>query len=288
LPWRKTKDPYKILISEVMLQQTQVPRVIEKYKEFLKAFPTVQVLARQDLAEVLRVWSGMGYNRRAKFLKSAAEAIVKNYSGKVPRDLAALQSLPGIGSYTAAAIRAFAFNEAVILIETNIRATFIHTFFSADSVIPTKNKGRSLGKTDTKITDAELLPLIEKTAEGQDPREWYWALMDYGAHIKKTHKNPSRASASFVKQSKFEGSIRQVRGAILRELGARASSEKVLNGRLNLPFDKSPQVKPVEVGLQKRARGPLAPFGKEKIREALLGLERDGMIKRQGGKWGIV
>src|SRR3989344_3592802 len=203
LPWRKTKDPYRILVSEVMLQQTQVSRVTEKYKEFLKEFPTVRALARSPLADVLRVWSGMGYNRRAKYLCDAAKVIVEKYGSKVPGDFAALRALPGIGEYTAGAIRVFAFNLPDALIETNIRATYIHTFYRM---------------SDIHISDAEILVVARKVAKGQDPRTWHWALMDYGVHIKKLHKNPARKSAHYTKQSKFEGSLRQVRGTILREL----------------------------------------------------------------------
>src|SRR3989338_7324816 len=124
LPWRLTHDPYRILVSEVMLQQTQVPRVIEKYKEFLKKFPTVRALAKASLSDVLKVWSGLGYNRRGKYLHDAAKEIVA--VGNIREALAS--SLPGVGPYTRAAVRVFAFNEPDILIETNIRAAYIHHF----------------------------------------------------------------------------------------------------------------------------------------------------------------
>ena len=129
LPWRKTKDPYKIMVSEVMLQQTQVPRVLEKYKEFLTAFPTVEDLARSDLAQVLKVWSGMGYNRRGKYLRDAAIVIADMHGGKVPRDIVSMRALPGIGPYTASAVLIFAFNIPDTMIETNVRSAFIHGFF---------------------------------------------------------------------------------------------------------------------------------------------------------------
>ncbi|HVM73568.1 MAG TPA: A/G-specific adenine glycosylase [Candidatus Paceibacterota bacterium] len=273
LPWRKNKDPYKILVSEVMLQQTQVPRVIEKYKEFLKAFPTVEVLARSNLADVLNVWSGMGYNRRAKYLRDAAIEIVNTYKGKVPRDVVSLRALPGIGPYTASAVLIFAFNIPDTLIETNVRSVFIHHFFGQHRVIPRKHRGqisvnsvdnyrdltsvRTSVKGSKQVADRELLPYIEAAAQGQDPREWHWALMDYGSHLKKLHPNPSRASAHYMKQSKFEGSLRQVRGAILRELHRGEASIQ------DLPFEKG------------------------KIERALAGLTRDGMIENRKGKWNI-
>src|SRR3989344_2643446 len=203
LPWRKTKDPYRVLVSEVMLQQTQVPRVIEKYKEFLKKFPTVRALAKASLSDVLKVWSGLGYNRRGKYLHDAAKEIVGRHKGNIRRVLE--HPLPGVGPYTRAAVRVFAYNEPGILIETNIRAAFIHHFHS--NVLQ-----------NVRISDVEIIPPATLAAEGQDPREWHWALMDYGAYLKRSGVHNNSRSAHYTKQSKFEGSLRQVRGAILREL----------------------------------------------------------------------
>jgi len=176
LPWRRTKNPYKILVSEIMLQQTQVERVIPKYAEWLARFPTAATLATAARATVLTTWRGLGYNRRALALKRAAESIVAR--GKFPREVAEILELPGVGPYTAGAIAAFAFNEPVVMIETNIRTVFIHHFFSDQ-----KN-----------VRDSELLPLIEKTLPRLKPREWYWALMDYGSHLKKEVGNLGRQS----------------------------------------------------------------------------------------------
>jgi len=203
LMWRQTKDPYKILVSEIMLQQTQVSRVKEKYREFLKVFPTVRALANAPLAEVLETWSGLGYNRRGKYLHDAAKEIVAKHKGRVPGDYAALRALPGVGDYTARAVRVFAWNETEVLIETNIRAAIIHHFFQ-------------IRTSDVLISDREIVPILEKAGKGQDSREWSWALMDYGAYIKKLHRNPTRRSARYKKQSKFDGSLRQARGAILK------------------------------------------------------------------------
>lgn len=203
LPWRKTKDPYKILVSEIMLQQTQVERVIPKYKEFLKVFPNVSVLARSPLSDVLRVWSGLGYNRRAKYLHDAAKQIVLSFPGRtkiVHMTYAELRELPGVGDYTAKAIRVFAYNEPEVLIETNVRTVFLHHFFPRSKNVPDSKIGR----------------YIALSIKGQDPRTFYSALMDYGSHLKQLHPNPSRRSKHHVKQSKFEGSLRQVRGAILK------------------------------------------------------------------------
>jgi len=205
LPWRGTRNAYKILVSEVMLQQTQVSRVLEKYPEFLRAFPTIKALAEAPLAQVLSVWQGMGYNRRALALKRLTEEVMTKHKGKIPRGRAELEALPGIGSYTAGAVRAFAFNEPEVFIETNIRRVFIHHFFD--------------GKRE--VSDKEIVPLIETTLDRTRPREWYWALMDYGAHLPKVITNPNKKSKHYVRQKPFEGSHRQVRGRVLKFLSAK-------------------------------------------------------------------
>jgi A/G-specific adenine glycosylase len=220
LPWRKTKDPYKILISEVMLQQTQVPRVIEKYKSFLKKFPTVEVLAGAPLKDVLLEWQGLGYNRRAKYLKLCAEKVVSGYGGKFPKTLKELVALPGIGPATAGDILAFAYNIPIPVIETNIRSVFIHFFHpSSDS-----------------ISDRELLVLIEQTLDMENPREWYWALFDYGAFLKQT-RNPNTQSKHYVKQSLFKGSNREKRSQILKLILTEAKSEKEITKALGYQTD---------------------------------------------------
>lgn len=213
LPWRKTSDPYKILVSEIMLQQTQVTRVVDKYKEFTAAFPTVQSLARAPLSEIMRVWQGMGYNRRALALKRAALAIAADHGGRVPRDVEALRRLPGIGSATARSIAAFAFNQPTVFIETNIRSVFIHHFFGNRKA----------------VSDNDIIPLAEQTLDRAHPYKWYSALMDYGVYLKKRTSNPSRKSAHYQKQSPFRGSNRQIRGAILKALVKKRSlSESAL------------------------------------------------------------
>lgn len=210
LPWRHTKDPYVILVSEIMLQQTQADRVIPFFTRFIARFPTPAALARAPLSLVLRHWSGLGYNRRAKFLHEAAKRIVSEHGGMLPRTYEGLRALPGIGEYTAKAVRVFAYGEPESLIETNVRTVFLHHFFP---------RGRS-------VSDARLMPLIARAIEGQDPRTWYAALMDYGTYLKATRPNPSRKSKHHVKQKPFEGSLRQARGKILRAFlaGAPVSS----------------------------------------------------------------
>jgi A/G-specific adenine glycosylase len=206
LPWRRTRDPYRILVSEVMLQQTQVERVQTFYERFIKRFPDFAVLAKSKKSGVLRMWQGLGYNRRALALQEIAKIVVKKYGGKLPREREVLELFPGIGPYTAGAIRAFAFGEPEVFIETNIRRVFIHFFF------PRRKK----------VQDREIMLLIEKTLNRKNPREWYFSLMDYGAMLGVTAKaNPNRRSAHYAKQSKFTGSDREIRGNILRLVLAR-------------------------------------------------------------------
>jgi A/G-specific adenine glycosylase len=202
MPWRDCDDPYKVLVSEIMLQQTQVPRVLIKYPEFISQFPTFESLANASLKEVIATWQGMGYNRRAKYLKLIAEQIISEYGGKLPDNPIILDSLPGIGPGTAGSLAVFAYNKPAVFIETNIRRVFIHFFF----------------QDQEDIDDKQIYPLVEQSLSGQDPRQWYYALMDYGVHLKKLHKNPSRRSVHHAKQSKFQGSDRQIRGEILRLL----------------------------------------------------------------------
>ncbi|MFM2381283.1 MAG: hypothetical protein RLZZ76_50 [Candidatus Parcubacteria bacterium] len=242
LPWRKTKDTYKILVSEVMLQQTQVDRVIPKYKVFLKQFPKVESLASAPLGEVLRAWQGLGYNRRAKMLHSCAKEIVESHTGRFPKDHKILVSLPGIGPYTASAVLAFACNEPVVLIETNVRTVFIHHFFS----------------DQTDVTDAEILALVERTLDRQNPREWYYALMDYGSYLKKTVGNKNTQSSTYATQSTFKGSDRQIRGALVRLLAekphTRVAILKALSAFEDLRVDAQLQKLIIEKMIERKGR----------------------------------
>ncbi|HHN81934.1 MAG TPA: A/G-specific adenine glycosylase [Methanomicrobia archaeon] len=213
--WRETHDPYAILVSEVMLQQTQTSRVRDKYDAFLTAFPTFESLAQAPTADVLELWQGLGYNKRALSLKRTAEIIMERHGGKLPSDESALRALPGIGAYTAAALRVFVFNAPAPVIDTNVRAVYIH-FFSDGS---------------TKVRDTDLLPLIRDTFDTDHTREWVYALMDYGAYLKRNMKNPARNSTAYKKQSRFEGSNRQVRGMIVRFLlDGKHSAREVAKG----------------------------------------------------------
>ena len=204
LPWRGVDDPYLVWISEVMLQQTQVVRVQGRWADWLERFPSVQALAQAPQAEVLQAWQGMGYNRRALALHRCAQTVVEQFDGIWPHGVKELTALPGIGPSTAAGIRAFAFDEHGVYLETNVRAVLIHEFFPG---------------TD-KVADKELVPLVKLTCppSGQDVRGWYYGLLDIGAHLKKTLPNPTRRARAYTRQSPFAGSRRQKRAGIVRIL----------------------------------------------------------------------
>ncbi len=199
LPWRKTRDPYRILVSEIMLQQTQVSRVIPKYREFLAAFPTLRALDTAPLERVLAVWQGMGYNRRAVHLKRLARILLTEHGGRVPSDLALLRRLPGVGESTAGAVAAFAFGRRTPFLETNIRRVYLHRFFRRSRRVP----------------DRAILKKIAATLPRQNMREWYYALMDYGATAFSGIENPNRRAKSYSRQPPFAGSRRELRGRIL-------------------------------------------------------------------------
>jgi A/G-specific adenine glycosylase len=201
-PWRKTHDPYHILVSEVMLQQTQVDRVVGKYQAFVEHFPHIETLNQAPLDEVLGLWKGLGYNRRCLSLKRIAGIIVNEHGGMIPDSVEELIKLPGVGPATAAGICCFAYNKPALYLETNIRTLFLHLFF----------------QDRDEVSDREILPLLEQTMDRNDPRRWYFALMDYGAMLKREVGNQSRRSRHYIKQSPFEGSDRQLRGRILELL----------------------------------------------------------------------
>ncbi|MDO8842576.1 A/G-specific adenine glycosylase [Methanocalculus sp.] len=210
LPWRDTTNPYKILVSEIMLQQTQVERVIPKYKAFLATFETIDQLAAAPLSEVLTAWSGLGYNRRAINLQRTAGIIRNEHNGYLPKNPDTLATFPGIGKATAAAICAYAFNMPVVYIETNIRRVFIHFFFQDQVNIP----------------DTDILPVIEAALDRENPGVWYSALMDYGTLLKLRLKNPNQRSRHYTRQAPFAGSDREIRGKILRLLIERTKMER--------------------------------------------------------------
>ena len=188
-----------------MLQQTQIPRVLEKFPQFIDRLPTFQALAAATLEEVIAAWQGLGYNRRARFAREIAIKICNEYDGVLPSDPDVLITFPGIGPATAGSLSAFAYNKPVVFIETNIRRVFIHSFFDPN-------------RAEAKVHDNELYPLVKAALDYDNPREWYYALMDYGTMLAKQGENANRNSFHYTRQSAFEGSDRQIRGAILRAL----------------------------------------------------------------------
>jgi len=244
MPWRETTDPYRILVSEVMLQQTQVERVVPKYRSFIRKFPDISSLASAPEAELLAEWQGLGYNRRALFLKKAAQTVAS--VRRFPRTPDELRRLPGVGPACAGAIAAFAFNLPSVFVETNIRRVFVHCFFPGER----------------KVQDSAILPLVERTLDRKDPRRWYYGLMDLGAFLGDTLPNPNRRSASHRRQSRFEGSFRQVRAKVLRLL-------------LSHP------------GLTPAEARRLAGADAVRVRQALAALAKDGFAEKKGGRWFI-
>ncbi|WP_251198110.1 adenine glycosylase [Anaerotardibacter muris] len=200
LPWRNIEDPYAVLVSEIMLQQTQVSRVEKHWNRFLEVFPTLKVLAAADVSLVLENWQGLGYNRRALALKRTAEQCVAEYGGALPSSEQELLALPGIGKATAGGVMAFAFQKPALYLETNVRTVFLHELFPGEEG----------------VSDKTFEPLVWKTCSKDDPRGWYYALLDYGAYLKSITVNPSRRSKHYTKQSAFEGSNRQKRAEIVR------------------------------------------------------------------------
>jgi A/G-specific adenine glycosylase len=273
LPWRKTSDLYKILVSEMMLQQTQVLRVIPKYEAFLKWFPNVETLAQAELGEVYELWQGLGYNRRARFLRDAARVVVQgqtsytrsdlvNFVDLFPDTIEGLERLPGVGPYTARAVYTFTYNKPCIVIETNVRACVLHHFF------PKAKKGSVSDARIEKIMD-ECMEYIESRQPKTDAkkyvrpwREWYSALMDYGTHLKATQVNPSRKSRTHVVQKKFKGSVREVRGEILRILSQARQQTRL-------------------AAIRKQTADSLQATD-DKFDAALSGLIKDGMVVQKG------
>lgn len=246
-PWRNTKNPYNILVSEVMLQQTQVTRVKGYYSTFLKEFPTPKDLARAPLSKVLTKWKGLGYNRRAVNLQKACKEVVEKYKGSFPKNYNELIPLPGIGQSTAGAVMNFSYNIPTPFIETNIRSVYLHFFF--------KNK--------TKITDKEIIKLVEKTQDTTNPREWYYALYDYGTMLKTTFGNQNTKSKHYKKQSVFKGSNRELRANMLFYI---LNKKKVSIEELILEFKKD----------------------KSAILANLGAFEKEGVLQKVGNFWKMV
>ena len=253
LPWRPPQlkikngrvDMYSVLVSEIMLQQTQVGRVLEKYTAWMRQFPTIDTLASAPKKEVLIAWQGLGYTRRAKFLHDAAISVMRHGA---PDSVQKLDDLPGIGHYTARAIATFAWNQSHVLVETNVRTVYIDYFFTHKDC----------------VTDKEILPLVEQTLDTNKPREWMYALMDYGSHLKSQGRAHNTRAKSFTKQSRFKGSVREVRGSIMKYI----TEKEQFTQEDRVQFEKK--------------------FDAERVKKALEGLMKDGLIQKTKEKYSIV
>ena len=247
MPWRSDTQPYFVLVSEIMLQQTQVPRVKVKFEEFMTRFPTIATLANAPLADVLTVWSGLGYNRRAKYLHEAAKKIVEQFNGDIPDSHDQLVQLPGVGPNTAGALLAYSFNQPSLFIETNIRTVVFHHFFN--------------DRVD--VNDREVKEALEQVVDYEHPREFYWAMMDYGSWLKQQGAGGIDRSKHYKKQAPLKGSVREVRGRILKILATGDFTESELKGQLETWTSID-----------------------ERYEKAIEGLLTDGLIKRAGEKSG--
>lgn len=239
MPWREDTRPYYVLVSELMLQQTQVERVVPKFEVFIATFPDEKILADAPLAEVLKLWNGLGYNRRAKFLHESAKKIARNFKEKFPHTRDDLLSLPGVGVNTAGAILTYTFNQPSPFIETNVRTVFFHHFF----------------KDRTEVDDKEIMKLLDEMIDREHPREFYWALMDYGTYLKKNGVGDIKKSRHYKKQSALKGSVREVRGQIVRQLASGSMELAQLRNTL---------------------------FADDRFERALSGLVKDGLVQQKG------
>ena len=265
LPWRRTRDPYAVWISEVMLQQTQTSRVDGRWQRWLERFPTAAALAAADPADVLEEWQGLGYNRRALALHRAAQAVAA-LGGELPTETAALEALPGVGPATAAGVRAFAFDLPSVYLETNVRTVLLHELFPGEE----------------RVSDRALVPILRETCPADasdpadDPRTWYYALLDYGAYLKRTVPNPSRRSAAHTRQSRFEGSHRQKRAELLRVLLAHRGEPGGVG--LDAIYEELARVE------EKAGRRPISA---DDARVLLDELVREGFCRAEGGAWHV-
>lgn len=257
LPWRRTRDPYLIMVSECMLQQTQVKRVLGYWDTWLALFPTAEALAQAPLEQVLQTWRGLGYNRRAIALRTAAQQVSQQHSGVMPSSKQELLALPGVGPTTAAGIRVFAYNTPDTYLETNVRTVFLHELFPNQVAVP----------------DRLVSELVGETCPQQNPRAWYYALLDYGAHLKSVFPNPSRRSAQHTRQSTFEGSHRQKRAWLLRAIQDAPGSDAT---RLSAGLSQA----------EAAAKRPAVPL--PQVEELLAELEAEGFIARdKTGLWWV-
>lgn len=275
LPWRSTRDPYRVLVSEVMLQQTQVDRVIPFYNRFLDRFPAVFVLAAAPTADVITAWAGLGYNRRAVNLQRTAQFVVERHGGEFPADVELLKQLPGIGPYTAGAIAAFAFEQDVAFIDTNMRRVIHRLFHGVDVPSPV-------------ASDREILALAEQLVPPGDGWTWNQALIEFGA-LQCTARRPAcvvcpvqshcaafpavqtaiaelPAGVRLKKEPAFAGSNRFYRGRVLAALRDHAA-DSLPNGGIPIR----------ELGT--KIRDDFGDNHLDWLREVVNGLQQDGLAR---------
>ncbi len=259
LPWRQTHDPYKIFVSEVMLQQTQVERVVPKYKEFLKKFPTAKKLAQAQTAEVIQAWRGLGYNRRALFLQRAAQKIQSDFGGRFPRERELLRTLPGVGEYTARAILSFAFLEPVAVLDTNHRK-FYQRFFSSKKL----------------LADSQLLTKADEFTAGLGKRSraevyaWNQAIMDFMTAV--AQENTDSLVQRFT-QSYPGNSIQK---KLRKKTIPFKKTDRFIRGRIVDALRDSGSLNMEEV-----RHGMFPDFTADRLERVVINLIKDGLIKRK-------
>lgn len=265
LPWRQTHDPYKILVSEIMLQQTQVSRVLIKYREFLTAFSDIKSLAEASTSDVIKTWKGLGYNRRALFLQKTAKAIVSDYNSTFPQDIKTLISLPGVGDYTARAVLSFAFKKPVPMMDTNHRRFYQRVYFGLE----TKK-------------DKELLVLAQQVLPKKHAYDFNQALMDFGSLICKT-KKPTCEICPLKKSCLAYPDI-------LSEEYNSSQKIKKNNKKKSLPFKQTDrfirgkiidELRKHDDCLIKDIINIFKNFDKNRINKVIVGLEKDSLIVKE-------
>lgn len=267
LPWRKRRDPYRILVSEIMLQQTQVERVLPRYRRFLRRFPTIAKLASVSPAAVLRAWRGLGYNRRALYLKRCAQICLRDHGGRLPGTYAVLRKLPGVGDYTARAVLSFAFGQRIPLYETNIRRIWSRVFF---------------GKNPSAVPEKRIACLVERALPARHARQFQWALMDLGSKI--CRAKPLCSVCPLQQGCKAAPKVlargyRALEGRVVRHAQSRfAGSDRQLRGKIIDLLRTKKRAMPGEVARRTKE-------SESRVRKILEALLRDELVAKQGSAY---
>ena len=265
LPFRASRDPYGILVSEVMAQQTQISRVAEKWAGFMEAFPTVQALAAASAADVLRAWRGLGYNRRALNLQRAARQIVAEHGGRVPSRLDDLEQLPGVGRYTARAVASLAFGQAVGPVDTNVRRVLERLVADAQP-----------------MPAARLQALADAAVPAERPADWTAAVMDLGATVcrpaaPRCADCPLRTWCTFASRGMPNPERRRSRGDTPFEETSRWVRGRIID-----------QLRDAQSGQWTAMNGPLGGHDAAAVEGAIGDLAREGLVERHAQDPGLV